>query len=231
MAVLNGRCVRDGAIEAEWERDGAVRPFLAAALDGLGGHQGGDQASARVAERLADTAWRWPATNTREELITGLAETLTIAHQELMELGRSNPDYAGCGTTCTALLVAPDAFLLLHVGDTRCYRRRDGIWKQLTLDHAVIMPDASGQRVSRLIFAVGGNVPELPPDLVEDLTEMCLTGDVYLLVTDGVLAAAGSDSALETAMNAPDARGVLDLALSKGGGPDNVTAVRLEFFE
>jgi protein phosphatase len=230
MAVLGGRCVRDGAAEAEWEREGAARPFLAAVLDGLGGHQGGDQASARVAERLAATAWRWSAGCSAVDLAAGLAETLTDAHRELSELVRQDPSRGGCGTTCTALLAAADAFLLLHVGDTRCYRRRDGVWKLLTQDHALVIPDGSGKGIPRLIYAVGADLPELPPDLVEDLTEKCWPGDVYVLVTDGVLAAAGSDTALEAALEAPDARGMLDVALANGG-PDNATAVRLELFE
>jgi serine/threonine protein phosphatase PrpC len=91
------------------------------------------------------------------------------------------------------------------------------------------MPDGSGQRVSRLMYAVGADLPELPPDLVEDLSEKCFPGDVYLLVTDGVMAAAGSQAALEAAFDAPDAKGVVDLALANGG-PDNATAVRLELF-
>jgi protein phosphatase len=230
MAVLGGKCVRDGAAEATWEREGAVRPFLAAVLDGLGGHQGGDQASARVAERLAATVWRWAPDCSTTELTTGLTQSLADAHRELNELGRLNPALAGAGTTCTALLLAADAFLLLHVGDTRCYRRRDGLWKVLTADHAVLLHDGSGQAMPRLTFAVGADLPALPPDPVTDLSEMSWPGDVYVLVTDGVLAAAGSDTALEAALEAPNAQGMLDLALANGG-PDNATAVRLELFE
>jgi len=230
MAVLGGRCVRDGASEMMWERGGAARPFLAAVLDGLGGHQGGDQASGLVAERLAAAVWRWPAGASRVELAGRLAETLAEAHRELLEVGRDEPERAGAGTTCTALLAATDAFLLLHVGDTRCYRRRGGVWRLLTQDHAVVIPDGSGEGIPRLIYAVGADLPELPPDLVGDLTETCRPGDVYVLVTDGVLAAAGGDAALGAVLEARDARGMLDLALVNGG-PDNATAVRLEVLE
>jgi protein phosphatase len=230
MAVLGGACVRDGASETTWDREGAAGPFLAAVLDGLGGHEGGDQASARVAERLAATVGRWSAGCSAVDLAAGLTETLTNAHRELSEMRRERPSRAGCGTTCTALLTGRDAFLLLHVGDTRCYRRRDGVWKLLTQDHAVVIPDGSGAGIPRLIYAVGADLPELPSDPVEDLTEKCWPGDVYVLLTDGVLAAAGSDTALEAALEAPDARGVLDLVLANGG-PDNATAVRLEVVE
>jgi PPM family protein phosphatase len=230
MAVLGGRCVRDGSFAMEWIREGATRPFLAGVLDGLGGHQGGDQASALVAERLASTVWRWWAGCSAQELADGLVQTVTDAHRELTYLGREDPLKAGCGTTCTALVASAEALVLLHVGDSRCYRRRDGLWKQLTQDHSVVMPDGSGGRISRLIYALGADLPELPPDLVEDLTGKCFSGDRYLLVSDGVLAAAGSEERLEAAFSAGNASEVLELALANGG-PDNATAVHLELVE
>lgn len=230
MAVLGGRSVRDGSYEMEWVREEATRPFLAGVLDGLGGHQGGDQASALVAERLASTVWRWSAGCSAAELIQGLEQTVTDAHRELSQLGREDPDKAGAGTTCTALVISSVAMVLLHVGDSRCYRRRDGLWKQLTQDHSVSMPDGSGGRITRLMYALGADLPELPPDLVEDLTEKCFPGDAYLLVSDGVLAAAGGEDRLDEIFNAPSASTVLERALAHGG-PDNATAVLVELTE
>ncbi len=230
IAVLGARTIRDDAVSMPWNVAGATRPFLAGVLDGLGGHQGGDQASARVATRLAATVGRWTLEATTADLAAGLTETLGDARRELEEIGRLDPALAGAGTTCTALVVTAGAFVLLHVGDTRCYRRRDGLWKVLTADHAVLLQDGAGQLVPRLTHAVGGGVPALPAELVTDLTDKCWPGDIYLLTTDGVLAAAGSEAALEAALDAPDARGVLDLALAHGG-PDNATAVRLEILE
>ncbi|MFN0178029.1 MAG: PP2C family protein-serine/threonine phosphatase [Gemmatimonadales bacterium] len=228
MAVLGTHTVRDGVASMSWTLAGATRPFLAGVLDGLGGHQGGDQASARVAERLATTVGRWALDGTVADLTAGLTETLGDARRELEELGRLDPALEGAGTTCTALVAGADAFVLLHVGDTRCYRRRDGLWKVLTVDHAVALPD--GRSSAGLTHAVGAGVPALPAELVTDLTDMCWPGDVYLLITDGVLAATETEAALEAAFAAPDARGVLDLALAHGG-PDNATAVRLEILE
>jgi protein phosphatase len=229
VAVLGDQCLRDVAASAEWPA-GEPRPFLAAVLDGMGGHQAGAEASALVAARLSGAAHRWWAGCSAAELSLGLRQVLANAHRELEFMSRTVPGYAACGTTCTALLVAPQALLLAHVGDSRCYRRRAGLWKQLTQDHAIVQKDAEGSLVSRLIHAVGGGRPELPPDLTTDLTDMCFPGDVFLLVTDGVLAAAGDEAAAEQIFEAPDARGVLDLALAKGA-PDNATVVRLEFLE
>lgn len=231
MALLGSLLVRDESVGGAWARAGATRPFIAAVLDGLGGHQGGDQASARVARRLATSVGRWALDVTAAELGEGMRGALGDARRELAEAGARDEGMAGAGTTCTALLVADSAFVLVHVGDSRCYRRRDGVWKQMTSDHALVVPDASGARVARLTHAVGGGVGELPNDLVTDLTGMCFPGDVYLLVTDGVVAAVGNDAELEPVLDAHDAQGVLDRALARGDAPDNATAVRLEIIE
>ncbi len=230
VAVLGTRTVRDGAAAVSWSLADASRPFLAGVLDGLGGHRGGDQASARVAERLAATVGRWALDATPGDLAAGLAEALGDARRELEDLGRLDPELTGAGTTCTALVVGAGAFVLVHVGDTRCYRRRDGLWKVLTVDHAVVRSDGAGRTNASLTHAIGAGVPTLPPELVTDLTDKCWPGDVYLLITDGVLAATETEDALEVALAAPDAQGVLDLALAHGG-PDNATAVRLEILE
>ncbi len=52
IAVIGDRTVRNDAAIETWDRAAAARPFVAGVLDGLGGHQGGDEASARVAARL-----------------------------------------------------------------------------------------------------------------------------------------------------------------------------------
>lgn len=230
MAVLATRLVRDASATASWQSNESTRPFLAAVLDGLGGHQGGDLASACVATRLAENVGRWALDCSAAELTSGLVDTLGDARRELEEIGRLDAALSGTGTTCTALVLASEALVLVHVGDTRCYRRRDGLWKALTSDHVVLIPDGSGTPAPRLTHAVGAGVTALPTELVTDLTDMCWPGDVYLLVSDGVMAASGSEAALEHALDAPDAQTVLDRALVRGG-PDNATAVRLEILE
>ena len=55
IAILGARSLRNEAATASWELANASRPFLAAVLDGLGGHQGGDQARAR------DRTQVWPS--------------------------------------------------------------------------------------------------------------------------------------------------------------------------
>lgn len=229
MAVLGGACVRDGASVVEWVRADATRPFLAGVFDGLGGHQGGDAASALAAARLATAVSRWSMGCSAEELAQGLEQAASDVHRELTLLGQRDAAKAGCGTTCTALVASGEALVLLHLGDSRCYRWRDGLWKQLTQDHAVAISDGSGASVNRLVHALGAGLPDLPGSMVEDLTGKCFPADVYLLVSDGVLAAAGA-APLETVFDAADADAVLDRAL-RHGGPDNLTAVRLEIAE
>jgi protein phosphatase len=228
MAVLGARTVRDDNVSTVWKLSDATRPFLAGVLDGLGGHQGGDLASATVAARLTNAIGRWALDGSAADQTCGVTEALNDARRELEEFGRLDATLAGCGTTCTALVVGANAFVLVHVGDTRCYRRRDGLLKMLTVDQAVLASDGSGR--TQLTHAIGAGVSSLPPELVTDLTDMSWPGDVYLLISDGVLAAAGGEAALTSAFDASDAQGVVDAALANGG-PDNASVVRMEILE
>ena len=227
MAILGDVTVRDGNAQAEWFTADLRRPFLAAVLDGLGGHNGGAEASARVAARLAVSASRWAPDCSADALRAALIECVADAHRELNDTGQRDASRAGMGTTCTALLFAPVGVLLTHIGDSRCYRRRDGLWKLLTEDHAVSVASGPGNSVSRLTFAIGAALGELPSEPVSEITAVTFAGDAYLLVTDGVIAAAGDETLLETAFDASDAAALLDQVLQHGG-PDNATAVLLE---
>ncbi len=227
IAILGDVTVRDSSTQAEWSASELRRPFLAAVLDGLGGHQGGAEASGRVAARLATSVSRWAVDCSPASLRDGLVQCIADAHRELNDAGQRDPTKAGMGTTCTALLFAPNVVLLAHVGDSRCYRKRDGLWKQISHDHSILVTNGAGPSVSRLTCAVGASLPDLPSEPIADLTDVTFAGDVYLLVTDGVLAAAGGDDMLDTVFDAPDAAQLLEHALMHGG-PDNATAVRLE---
>ena len=187
IAILGAATVRDAVLDGEWHAATAARPFLVAVLDGLGGHQGGAEASRRVAERFARAAARWAPDCTLAELDVALHEGLADAHRELNDTGRRDAALTGMGTTCTALLFSSAGTLLMHVGDSRCYRRRDGLWKLLTQDQSIERVDDEGRRGSSLLFALGADLPMLPPEPVTDIGETVFAGDTYLLVTDGVI--------------------------------------------
>ena len=89
-----------------------------------------------------------------------------------------HPEYEGMVTTLTIIVFRDNHYHLAHVGDTRVYRRRGAVLKQLTIDHTWAR---SGMR-HVLKRAVG-----LDTHLVADYTDgELIPGDVFLMASDGV---------------------------------------------
>lgn len=99
---------------------------LVALADGMGGHRGGEVASATALEVL------------RRELQAGgsLREAVARANAVVHERAAAEPAYRGMGTTLVALLRSGAAYEIANVGDSRAYRMdRCGI-QQVTRDHS-----------------------------------------------------------------------------------------------
>jgi protein phosphatase len=80
-------------------------------------------------------------------------------------------------TSLSALLLSGKRFYLAHVGDTRVYLYRSGQMQQLTVDHVW---RGGGRRLLRRAVGLDAQV------LVDFVDEEIATGDVFLLMTDGV---------------------------------------------
>jgi serine/threonine protein phosphatase PrpC len=136
------------------------------------------------------------------------------------------------GCTLTALLAAPDGTWIVQIGDSRCYRLRDGVLELLTVDHTVAWlgavygwypadSTAAAHARYRLLRYVG-NPAGSEPDL---LNVSLRPGDVYCLCTDGLAEQVPYD-ALARRLADPDPQaavaGLLADSLA-GGGRDNAT--------
>lgn len=212
----------------------AVPPVFAAA-DGMGGHAGGDVASALVVEELGRLA---DARFDRATAPSAVLEALhrgqhRIAAHAAGKVGRAAP-----GTTVVvAVLVEDDApaWLVVNLGDSRAYRMSAGRLEQVTRDHSLVQElldagDISADQVADhperhvVTRALGG--PGLPePDLFwVDLAE----ADRLLLCTDGVSGFVEEDllaRVLATEADPGDAASALVAAALAAGGEDNATAL------
>jgi protein phosphatase len=207
-----------------------------AVADGLGGHQGGEVASAAAVEplaRLDSRSFEDPGV-AAEALATAIRE----ANQAILDRAAGDPGLYGMGTTVTAAAVAGDGYLqLAHVGDSRAYLLREGGGlAQLTTDHTVVgelvrrgrlTPEQAAIHPERSILtrAVGLD-PRVPVDLPDPLELQ--PGDQLLLCSDGLTEAVSDDQIAELLAAAPDGpaacRSLIDAA-NDAGGPDNVTVV------
>ncbi|HET9291842.1 MAG TPA: Stp1/IreP family PP2C-type Ser/Thr phosphatase [Actinomycetes bacterium] len=206
-----------------------------AVADGLGGHQGGEVASAAAVEPLAALDGREFADPA--EAAEALAEAVRQANSAILDRATGAPDLRGMGTTLTAAAVAGDHHLqLAHVGDSRAYRFRDGSLEQLTTDHTVVgelvrrgrlTPEQAAIHPERSILtrAVGLD-PRVPVDTPDPLE--LTSGDQVLLCSDGLTEVVPDVKIAQLLAAEPDGdatcRSLIDAANS-AGGPDNITVV------
>jgi PPM family protein phosphatase len=209
-----------------------------AVADGLGGHQGGEVASAMTVEPLGALDGR--AFTDAHQAAEALAEAIREANLAILRRARSDPELWGMGTTVTAAAVAGDRVLqLAHVGDSRAYLLRAGApLRQLTTDHTVVQEAVARGLLTRQQAAVHpqrgvvtravGLDPQVPVDLPEPLE--LEPGDQVLLCTDGLTEVVDDDriaAVLASQADGDEACGALIAAANQGGGPDNVTVVLL----
>jgi protein phosphatase len=208
-----------------------------AVADGLGGHQGGEVASAAAVEPLARLDGR--SFKDAGEAAEALAAAIREANQAILDRAAGDPALYGMGTTVTAAAVAGDGQLqLAHVGDSRAYRLREGALDQLTTDHTVVgelvrrgrlTPEQAAIHPERSILtrAVGLD-PRVPVDTPDPLE--LHDGDQVLLCSDGLTEAVHDDQIAELLSAAGDGdaacRSLIDAA-NAAGGPDNITVVLL----
>ena len=213
--------------------------FLAVVADGMGGHVGGDVASATTVLNLT------PLDHPDFEDGTGsvyLADEIQSANLIINELAANDPQLAGMGTTCTALLIDGDCIEFAHIGDSRAYRLRpgaDGEFEQISTDHTFVQrllnegritpQEAENHPHKNVIMRVLGDVDASPE--LELKTLDAVPGERWVLSSDG-LDAVVSLAEIEQVMRSTDdlseiADTLIAMTLERGA-PDNVTVVSLQ---
>jgi protein phosphatase len=205
-------------------------PRLLAVADGLGGHAGGEVASATVIDALRPLDTEVPA----GDVLTALEDAVRRASSALGDIVEADPALRGLGTTLTALLWSGSQLGLVHIGDSRAYLVRDGEVFQITHDHTMVQLLVDEGRItteevathpqrSLLLRALGDFTSE--PDL--QLRE-ARPGDRYLLCSDGLHGVADADAIGRVLLTVADpdqaATDLVALAIANGG-PDNITVI------
>jgi PPM family protein phosphatase len=209
-------------------------PFFVVA-DGMGGARAGEVASQIATEEFG----KQPDDEMPpEQRLESIARS---ANRRIYELAAADESRRGMGTTLTAAMVVGDEVSVGHVGDSRCYRLRDGELEQLTNDHSLvaelertgqITPEAAEHHPQRSIItrALG---PE--PDVeVDNYTIAGKPGDVYVLCSDGLTGMISDEelaSILRGSENLEEAAEGLIRAANQSGGKDNITVVMFRLGE
>jgi serine/threonine protein phosphatase PrpC len=207
-------CGVDMVNPVSWEAP-LTAPVLVAVADGMGGHNGGEIASAYTVRELAAAS----PTDAAE-----IEAALLRIDGDLHELSRSAPEVAGLGTTVAGLLLGPDSGVWFNIGDSRIYRERGGYLAQLSVD------DRSLRTGTTLTQCLGGHANGTP--LRPRIEPLNVHKDGrWLLCSDG-LSDLLDDSVIEKLLANPGepSRTVTALwaAAMNASGRDNITIVLLE---
>lgn len=211
---------------------------LAVVADGMGGHVGGDVASASAVMDL--TALDRP--DHHGDGATVLTDEIQNANQNLARLVHGNPRLGGMGTTVTALLADDDELVVAHIGDSRAYRLHGDGFRQVTKDHTFVQrlidegrlrPDeAESHPHKNVLMRVLGDVDASPEIDVETVRPE--VGERWLLCSDGLNAVVSPETIESVLRSGDDLNNIVDtlveLTLDRGA-PDNVTVVVVQVFE
>lgn len=236
MHVLQTSLPRDGFGELRSPSRGYV--FLVA--DGVGGVPGGQAASRTALNAVVDYVLRamdlyvqMDAT-VEAEFLAELRTSVERSHEAVRRAGATDEDTEGMATTLTMVCIRWPRGYLVHVGDSRCYRLRDGQLELLTKDQtmAQAMVDAGAlapdqmerSGLTHVLYSALGATRAEPYTLTTDVR----WDDVMLLCSDGVTKHV-SDTEIRDALARPAtaeaiARELVGVALARGGS-DNTTVI------
>jgi PPM family protein phosphatase len=212
--------------DAELQRKGR----LAVIADGMGGHEGGQEASRMAVDTVREVYDR----TFHDDPQAALVESFAVAHTRIQDYAERHPALHGMGTTCTAVVLRGRQLYFAHVGDSRLYLVRGARILRLTRDHSYVgrlvengivrAEDAEKHPQRHILTAALGAGREVAVDGAEPSVDL-LEGDDLLLCTDGLWGVV-TDEELETAVSGnPPAEccaALVKLARQRGG-PDNIT--------
>src|ERR1700735_2747544 len=202
---------------------------LAVIADGMGGYEGGQEASRLAVEtvrQVYDHAFNVDPQAT-------LLEALESAHHSIQRYAVEHPQFYGMGTTCTALAIVGRQLHFAHVGDSRLYHIRGETISRLTRDHSYVgrlvesgvvrSEDAETHPQRHILTAALGSGKGIAPHF-PDRPFPLEPDDTLMLCTDGLWGVVGERELSRIAQSFAPAEVCLklvEMALDLGG-PDNI---------
>ncbi len=224
--------------EASGPADFARQGRLAIVADGMGGHEGGQEAS-RIAVETIEKVYAGAAGSSPRE---ALAAGLRAAQEQILLHGEIHPELRGLGTTCTAAVLVDKSLYFAHIGDSRLYLLRDAQIFRLTQDHSYVgcllnhgvigEAEASVHPHRNILLKALGVGGEIEPEVPEQ--PILLRGnDAILLCTDGLWSVVRDEELQQIAAtgSASEACQALVDKAKERGGPDNITLQLIRIIE
>jgi len=225
-----------GKIRANNQDSGYAGQFLFVVADGMGGHAGGDVASAIAVRRITETDRQYTSPNDAE---FALRAALLAANSLLAETVFEHGELTGMGTTVSGMLRVDDHVAIAHIGDSRIYLHRNGILKQVTADHTFVQRLVDSGRITAeeaavhprrsVLMRVLGDVDASPE--IDTTVMKTLPGDRWLICSDGLSSYVAEDKIQAVLTSISDSQEAAERLVKESldqGAPDNVTVVLVD---
>jgi serine/threonine protein phosphatase PrpC len=202
--------------------------------DGMGGAAAGEIASSLAVDEVLHLLTGRGQSGS-PTLPNAVEDAILAANDAIYSRAQRNQRLSGMGTTLVALAAHERHVWVLNIGDSRCYRLREGHLELLTMDHSLVEEQVRMGKMTRseairsplknVITRALGTQCRVTPDIFGMDAE---PGDLFLLCTDG-LTRELSDKVIASllAKDAPleELCACLVDAAKKEGGHDNITCL------
>ena len=233
-----GRC--RAANEDAWHIEPETGLFIVS--DGMGGHRGGQIASAFVVNDLSvsiDAGFHRLRSDSRRAVRRLIRRSIRRHNDQVRREADSEAGFSDMGATVVLVLIHAGRATLANLGDSRCYRLRGKRFTQLSSDHSVIAEliqkgrlapeQVEGHEANGQITRYMGMDRRAEPYIRSFRVR---PADRLLLCTDG-LTDMLTDPQIRTVLTEypdPDdaVRTLVDQA-NAAGGHDNITAILIDY--
>jgi len=203
--------------------------------DGVGGNSAGEVASAEAVNVLLQEYYFGAHAEKAQDRLKDAMEVVTL---HIYDLAKSNPSCGNMMCTLTAILIKNDRFYMAHIGDSKAFLLRSNKFVQLTKDHSLVGKLVRLGLVSKeaarthpnkhvILRALGGN----PIQQVDYNSGHVMEGDIFCLITDGILEHLTDEELKSFLMKAEETGEGLDSLIEEAnnrGGFDNMTILTVK---
>ena len=228
-----------GKIRSNNQDSGYAGRFLFVVADGMGGHAGGDVASAIAVKRITETDRQYASPNDAE---FALRSALLAANSLLAETVFEHGELTGMGTTVSGIVRVDDHVAIAHIGDSRIYLFRNGVLEQVTADHTFVQRLVDSGRITpeeaavhprrSVLMRVLGDVDASPE--IDTTVMKTQPGDRWLICSDGLSSYVAEEKIQAVLTAIPTTQEAAERLVKESldqGAPDNVTIVLLDIDE
>ena len=216
--------------------------LTAVLADGMGGYNAGEIASGIATAFIKSELSRWLVEAGKDASGKEIRQAMEIcvdnANLSIFNSASFNASYAGMGTTLVMAVFRESALWVGHIGDSRCYRLRQGVLEQLTKDHSVLQEQidaglvspeqAANSSIKNLVTRALGVEDTVMLEVNEHQVEL---GDLYLMCSDGLSDMVDDAAIAKIVSSGADLEHVANQlidAANANGGRDNISVLLVE---